>query len=151
MGYILHGCTPGFYVIAFDIFPKVLAHGCIAVGSLDSLEYNGCIFKGNMLYSCKITLSVNPMFCKQLILSLTADGHDLAEKLLHAKAVKISVSFFFQGMDLLALTCRIQYLLTSFYFIFSDFLTHLHSFFKETYDLAVNLIDLVSVSFQISH
>ena len=104
-------------MIAFDVFPKVLAHGCIAVGSLDSLEYNGCIFKGNMLYSCKITLSVNPMFCKQLILSLTADGHDLAEKLLHAKAVKISVSFFFQGMDFLALTCRIQYLFACFYFI----------------------------------
>ena len=91
------------------------------------------------------------MFCKQLVLSLAADGHDLAEKLLHAKAVKVSVSFFFQGMDLLALTCRVQYLFACFYFVFSDFLTHLHSFFKETYDLAVNLIDLVSVSFQIRH
>ena len=45
----------------------------------------------------------------------------------------------------------LQYLLTGFYFIFSDFLTHLHSFFKETYDLTVDLIDLVSVSFQIRH
>ena len=151
VGYILHGCTPGFYVIAFDIFSKVLAHGSIAVGSLYSLEYNGCVFKGNMLYSCKVTFSVNSMFCKQLVLSLAADSHDLAKKLLHAKAVKVSVGFFFQGMDFLALTCRIQYLFACFYFVFSDFFTHLHSFFKETYDLAVDLIDLVSVSFQISH
>ena len=151
MGYILHSCPPCFYMVAFNIFSKVLPHSRIAVSSLYTLEHNRCVFKRNMLHSCEVTLSVNPMLCQQLVLSLTADGHDLTEKLLHAEAVKVPVGLVFQRMDLLALTCRIQYLLTGFYFIFSDFLTHLHSFFKETYDLTVDLIDLVSVSFQIRH
>ena len=95
MGYILHSCPPCFYMVAFDIFPKVLPHSRIAVGSLYTLEHNRCVFKGNMLHSCEIALSVNPMLCQQLVLSLTADGHDLTEKLLHAEAVKVPVGLFF--------------------------------------------------------
>ena len=95
MCYILHGFTPGFYMIAFDIFAKVLAHGCIAVGALYALENNSGVFKGYMFYRCKITLAIDSVLGKQLILSFSADSHDLAEKFLYAKAVEISVSLAF--------------------------------------------------------
>ena len=151
VSYILHGCTPCFYMVAFNLFTKVLTHCCIAVCTFHALKNNCGILKRNVLYSCEITLSVNSVLCQKLVLSLAADCHDLAKKLLHAKTVELSVRLFFQCVDLLTLTNRVQNLLACLDLIFSDFFTHLHSFFKETHDLAVNLIDLVSVSFQISH
>ena len=79
--------------------------------------------------------------------------HDIGErlavggcmkKLLRTKLIKFSMCLTSQDLQLLSLSFRIQNLLSCTYLIFCNILTHLHSLFKKTYDIAVDLIYFIS-------
>ena len=79
--------------------------------------------------------------------------HDIGErlavggcmkKLLRTKLIKFSMCLTSQDLQLLSLSFRIQNLLSCSYLIFCNILTHLHSLFKKTYDIAVDLIYFIS-------
>ena len=71
-------------------------------------------------------------------------GQRLLKKLLRTKLIKFSMCLTSQDLQLLSLSFRIQNLLSCTYLIFCNILTHLHSLFKKTYDIAVDLIYFIS-------
>ena len=144
----LHNCfhciAPGFYMKTLNIVLEIFPHCSIAVCTFHTLKDNSYIFQRKCIYHFQFLIVLDSMLCEKLILSLTADRHDLLKKLLRTKLIKFSMRLTSQDLQLLSLSFRIQNLLSCTYLIFCNILTHLHSLFKKTYDIAVDLIYFIS-------
>ena len=144
----LHNCfhciAPGFYMKTLNIVLEIFPHCSIAVRTFHTLKDNSYIFQRKCIYHFQFLIVLDSMLCEKLILSLTADRHDLLKKLLRTKLIKFSMRLTSQDLQLLSLSFRIQNLLSCTYLIFCNILTHLHSLFKKTYDIAVDLIYFIS-------
>ena len=143
----LHRILPGFHVEAVHFIAEERFHRRKTVGALHSLKhYRGAC--GRKLVDRNITVfrhsSGLPVLREQLILAFPADGHDLLEEFLHGFSVKRIGSHRSQGFQLADLPLPVENRFVCSYFVLRDFSCQTHPLFKQTDNLLVCRIDLLS-------
>ena len=146
-----HGIPEQLHMIALNVFLKVGAHGSIAVGALYPLENNSHIISGKLLHHLEVFLFFRTIFGEKLILTLSADGHDLLKKLLGSKFVELTVRFFPDLFQFGMLSLRIQHFLSGMDLILCNLFADLHPLLKKFHHLIVNFIYFSSAFLQICH
>ena len=96
---------------ALNIVLEIFPHCSITVCTFHTLKDNSYIFQRKCIYHFQFLIILDSMLCEKLILSLTADRHDLLKKLLRTKLIKFSMRLTSQDLQLLSLSFRIQNLL----------------------------------------
>ena len=89
--YRFHSISPRLYMKAFYFLAEIRPHGSIAVCAFHSLKRHVCIFKRQLFHKEKIFFFLCALFCQKLILSFSADRHNLLKQLLDSQRVKFTV------------------------------------------------------------
>ena len=127
-----------------DILAKKFPHGCLGIGTFRTLIDHSGTLGLQFIHTDEGESAFTAMGCQQLVLELSAHGHDLFKQFLHAVAVEIIMGQCLDSGDLLLLSLFVKYFFAGLYFIFRHLSADIHALLIEIHDLPVNGVDLLS-------
>ena len=139
-----HGIPEGFHMECIDILAKKFPHGCLGIGTFRTLIDHSGTLGLQFIHTDEGESAFTAMDCQQLVLELSAHGHDLFKQFLHAVAVEIIMGQRLDSGDLLLLSLFVKYFFAGLYFIFRHLSADIHALLIEIHDLPVNGVDLLS-------
>ena len=139
-----HGIPEGFHMECIDILAKKFPHGCLGIGTFRTLIDHSGTLGLQFIHTDEGESAFTAMGCQQLVLELSAHGHDLFKQFLHAVAVEIIMGQCLDSGDLLLLSLFVKYFFAGLYFIFRHLSADIHALLIEIHDLPVNGVDLLS-------
>ena len=127
---------------AADPLSKILVHRHLGVGALRSLKHHSRLLCLQSVHPNKGKLVQSPLLCDELVLELTAHGHNLLKKLPHPMAVKGVVRQGLHLSDLFLLPGLVKNLLSRLDLVFCHILTDRHPLFIQLHDILVDCVKL---------